>query len=237
MDPVAMEKSLALSAQFNADNPEPQTKLRRTDSSKGTKRQATRQVRGTGSASSSTPPSSGRHFDRMASRASTNIDNRVRALEGTCNDALTTPSTFPESQAALAAGPVYQEKVEKLGKGHGLGPPHLTAWDAFVDAVDGNPATPVELKQMIAHYRQKYKNRVVLGDAVRYFTAHKHAGRDRIILTVHVRAPLTELWNALKMFMLSRGAEQFIGTSTRAPIFRSISSLARQFLDLSITAS
>ena len=56
----------------------------------------------------------------------------ARELEGTANDNMIFPSDHNILVAMKAATKTWQEKIVEIGKGHGLGPPYLPAWEAFL---------------------------------------------------------------------------------------------------------
>eukprot|EP00930_Biecheleria_cincta_P076846 TRINITY_DN64069_c0_g1_i1.p1 TRINITY_DN64069_c0_g1~~TRINITY_DN64069_c0_g1_i1.p1 ORF type:complete len:130 (+),score=10.79 TRINITY_DN64069_c0_g1_i1:112-501(+) len=98
---------------------------------------ATRSV-STVSASCSAPGGR-RDRDPQVSKALNNLDSRLRAVESISFDCVAIPSTTPETCALISAGPAYQQAFSSVGRGHGLGPPHVHTVSSLTKALAASP--------------------------------------------------------------------------------------------------
>lgn len=155
-------------------------------------------------------------------RASVNLDNRLRAVEGILGDAVETPDSLPEAQAAVAAGPSYYELVVAKGRGHNLGPPHVRGWSQFIRELKKVSGLPVDLALALAEHAANYPDPVAVAIVVKYFTARHHHDKATIVITVSIAERIAELWFKIKQFLMARGAQQHVGPPPRGPIFRGL---------------
>ena len=81
----------------------------------------------------------------------------TRELEGTVNDTLLFEAAHNIPVAMKAATKIWQEAITEKGKGHGQGPPHLPAWEAFLatlKAEDVGGAAKLALNNMEEKFKQ-----------------------------------------------------------------------------------
>jgi hypothetical protein len=181
-----------------------------------------RTARGKGSDGPSGPT------QKQYNKALVNLDNRVRACEGITQDAFTAPQHLPEVIAAMDSGKRYQQAVAQAGRGNNTyGSPYVREWSDFIAAIAAAPDTPPELQELIRQHRDQYNTTAKLEYVIRHFTSRPQHGKDRVIINVHVKDRLFDFWQAIRMYLNTRGVEQYTGDPPRGPIFREFASSLR----------
>ena len=117
----------------------------------------------------------------------------VRELEGTLNDTVLFPTDHQIPKAMKAATKAWSERVEKDGRGHKHGPPHLSAWEAFVGTLvkeDVGGAAKAELQKLIEQFANlNQQERLLEVRVCKVKTAYDQANSK---VTLSVRGKLEE---------------------------------------------
>lgn len=159
-----------------------------------------------------------------------NLDTRIRGSEGIVEEAISTPSTLPEAEAAVEAGKDYAEAV-KVPK-HGKSAPHLHIWAAFARVLV-KTTTNQKLREMLVQHIKAYSEPRLLKRGITYFTAHLQRDKTRTTITIAFHPSQELLWEEIRKELLNKGAEAKDDMPPRGPMIRTL----QEQMSLAIFAS
>eukprot|EP00930_Biecheleria_cincta_P072259 TRINITY_DN59687_c0_g1_i1.p1 TRINITY_DN59687_c0_g1~~TRINITY_DN59687_c0_g1_i1.p1 ORF type:complete len:238 (-),score=34.31 TRINITY_DN59687_c0_g1_i1:315-1028(-) len=162
---------------------------------------------------------SDRGFRQAVAKFAKDVDNRVRGLQGICQEALSVPIGLPEVDAGIESSQNYQQAVQDPD--HGLGPPFVYCWSDAAKAMAIN-TTNDELRAQLQAHAVSFSCHQELEEVVKCCTIKPQKNGQVATWIIHVESELVPLWTLMKRELYKKGAKRFPGPPPRGPPIRDL---------------
>eukprot|EP00930_Biecheleria_cincta_P018591 TRINITY_DN14421_c0_g1_i1.p1 TRINITY_DN14421_c0_g1~~TRINITY_DN14421_c0_g1_i1.p1 ORF type:complete len:215 (-),score=32.86 TRINITY_DN14421_c0_g1_i1:322-966(-) len=158
-------------------------------------------------------------FHRAVVRFANDVDNRVRGLQGICEEALSVPVGLPEIEAGLESGQNYQHAVQDPE--HGLEPPFVYCWSDALQAMAAN-TTDEKLRTQLQAHAVNFSCHQELEEVVSFCTIKPQKNGKHATWTVHLEPKLVPLWQWMKREFYRKGAKRVSGPPPCGPLIQDL---------------
>ena len=162
-----------------------------------------------------------RYFKKIVCKNVSNIEARLRAVEGIIHDAVAAKADLEERQDMLEAGLDYAEAVQQ--KWHELKKAHLYIWSALVKRLIRRKDLCLELLNMLKQHLAAHSNPRSLAKVIKFCTAKLQRNNDKVTITVAIKPDLEPMWELIKAWIISHGGSEvddYEGPPPRGPWIR-----------------